>query len=256
MGFLHEGHLSLIRCAVGCCDKVITTLFVNPLQFGPNEDLDAYPRDFERDVALATAEKVDVLFCPEPAVMYGENFQTTVSVASLSEGLCGADRPGHFDGVATVVTKLFNLTRPHVAIFGQKDFQQLALIKQLVEDLNFDIEIIGHPIVREKDGLAMSSRNKYLATEERKVATCLYKAIVEAKNMFRQSAGLLSAGDIEKMAHAMIEIHPECRVEYVKVVNRYSLKRVETVDNDSAILLAMKVNNKVRLIDNSPLSDE
>ncbi len=256
MGFFHEGHLSLMRCAVGCCDKVIVTLFINPLQFGPNEDLDAYPRDFERDGALATAENVDVLFCPDSTVMYGRNFQTTVSVGLLSQGLCGADRPGHFDGVATVVTKLFHLTKPHVAVFGQKDFQQLVLIRQLVEDLNFDIEIIGHPIVREDDGLAMSSRNKYLDTEERKIATCLYKAIVEAKKMFRQSSGVLRAGEIKKMAYAMIETHPECCVEYVSVVNRQTLKEVETADSDSRILLAMKVNDKVRLIDNSPLADE
>lgn len=255
MGFFHEGHLSLMRRAGNCCDRVVTTLFVNPMQFGPNEDLDAYPRDFERDSSLAEQEGVAVLFCPEPDQMYGDNFQTTVSVGRLSQGLCGADRPRHFDGVATVVTKLFNAAKPHVAVFGQKDFQQLALIRQLVADLNYDIEIIGHPIVREKDGLAMSSRNKYLDADERKIATCLHKAICAAKTMFQQSDGSVPAEDIENMARTIIENNPECRVDYVRVVNRATLKNVKNADTDSVLVLAVKVNDKVRLIDNAPLCD-
>lgn len=254
MGFFHEGHLSLMRRARQESCRVITSIFVNPMQFGPNEDLDSYPRSFERDRVMAESEGVDLLFCPEPEEMYGERFQTRVCVEKVSQGLCGADRPGHFDGVATVVTKLFNLAKPHKAVFGQKDFQQLAVIRQLVADLNFDIEIIDHPIVREKDGLAMSSRNKYLDEDERKVAVCLYEAIVQAKKMLADAGGTLQAKEIVTMAEGLIEHHPECSVEYVSVVNRQTLSPVELADADSVLVLAMKVNNKVRLIDNSPLS--
>lgn len=253
MGFFHEGHLSLMRLARSRCDKVITTLFVNPMQFGPNEDLDAYPRDFERDESLAKSENVDVMFCPETKEIYGDDFQTSISVNLLSKGLCGADRPGHFDGVATVVTKLFNITQPHLAIFGQKDYQQLALIRQLVSDLNFDIEIIGHPIVRESDGLAMSSRNKYLDENERQLATCLFEAILEAKKMVYKHGGSIASGEIVKMAQDRIEKHPSCRVEYVSVVHKQTLQPVDIADSEAVLALAMKVNNKVRLIDNSPL---
>ncbi|WP_136806372.1 pantoate--beta-alanine ligase [Desulfosediminicola flagellatus] len=253
MGFFHEGHLSLMRLARSRCDKVITTLFVNPMQFGPNEDLDAYPRDFERDESLAKSENVDVMFCPETKEIYGDDFQTSISVNLLSKGLCGADRPGHFDGVATVVTKLFNITQPHLAIFGQKDYQQLALIRQLVSDLNFDIEIIGHPIVRESDGLAMSSRNKYLDENERQLATCLFEAILEAKKMVYKHGGSIASDEIVKMAQDRIEKNPSCRVEYVSVVHKQTLQPVDVADSEAVLALAMKVNNKVRLIDNSPL---
>jgi pantoate--beta-alanine ligase len=225
------------------------------MQFGPNEDLDAYPRDFARDSALAEKEGVDVLFCPAPDEMYATGFQTTVSLAIVSQGLCGAARPGHFDGVATVVCKLFNAAKPHVAVFGQKDYQQLALIRQLVEDLNFDIEIIGHPIVREKDGLAMSSRNKYLNPEERQIATCLHEALVAAREMFQQSGAGLPADSIEVAARNIIEAHAECRVDYANVVNRKTLRQAEKADSDSMLVLAVKVSNKVRLIDNAPLQD-
>lgn len=253
MGFFHAGHLSLMREARIHCDKVITTLFVNPMQFGPNEDLGSYPRNFARDQNLAEGEGVDLLFCPEPQEMYGENFQTTVSLSRISQGLCGADRPGHFDGVATVITKLFNLAKPHKAVFGQKDYQQLALIRQLVADLNFDIEIIGHPIVREDDGLAMSSRNKYLDAHERKIAVCLFRAIVQARKMLAEAAGNLPSEEIITMAEGMIEQYPECSVEYVGVVHKHTLQPMDVATADSVIALAMKVNDKVRLIDNSPL---
>jgi len=253
MGFFHDGHLALMREARKQCDRVITTLFVNPMQFGPNEDLDAYPRNLDRDREMAEGEGVDLLFCPSQTEMYGENFQTKVSLAKISQGLCGADRPGHFDGVATIVAKLFNLARPHIAVFGQKDFQQLALIRQLVADLNFDIEIIGHPIVREDDGLAMSSRNKYLDSDERQIAVCLYQAIVEAKRMVAEAGGSRSAHEIITMAENMIERHPECSVEYVRVVDKATLRPIDLAGADSVLVLAMKVNNKVRLIDNSPL---
>ena len=255
MGFFHEGHLSLMRKAASCCDKVITSLFVNPLQFGPTEDLESYPRNFERDCALAEKECVDILFSPDAGDMYGEKFQTKVTVGSLGNGLCGASRPGHFDGVATVVTKLFLAAKPHVAVFGQKDFQQLAIIRQMVEDLNFDIEIIGHPIVRESDGLAMSSRNKYLDERERKIAVCLYESIGRARQMFLEQGEGLASANVENMVKSHIEHHPECRVDYAQVVHRLTLQHVERCDNDSMLILAVKINNKVRLIDNSLLAD-
>lgn len=256
MGFFHEGHLSLMRKAKTCCDKVITSLFVNPIQFGPNEDLDAYPRNFERDRDLAERVGVDILFCPEPSAMYGENFQTRVSVARLSQGLCGTSRPGHFDGVTTVVCKLFLAAKPHVAVFGQKDFQQLTLIRQMVGDLNFDIEIIGHPIVREPDGLAMSSRNKYLNEHERRIAVCLYETIYKAKQMFQVKGEELATAEVEQMAYSHIEHHPECRIDYATVVDGTTLAQIENCNRNSVLMLAVKINDKVRLIDNSPLGDD
>lgn len=256
MGYFHEGHLALMRWAKAHCDRVVTSLFVNPIQFGPNEDLDAYPRDFERDRRLAEEQQVDVLFCPEAAEMYGADFQTTVRVDRLSKGLCGANRPGHFDGVATVVTKLFNLVKPHVAVFGQKDFQQLALISQLVRDLNLDIEIFGHPIVREADGLAMSSRNTYLNDDERQIATCLYEALQKAREMVRDHGGAVAAEQVERVARETIECHSQCTVDYASVVHRQSLSAMETANADSVLALAVKISEKVRLIDNAPLADE
>lgn len=253
MGYFHEGHLSLMRCAKNECTRVITSLFVNPMQFGPNEDLDQYPRSFERDFSLAEKEGVDVLFCPANEEIYGENYQTTVRVEKLSTGLCGNDRPGHFDGVATVVTKLFNIVDPHVAVFGRKDFQQLALIKQLVHDLNFDIKIIGHPIVREEDGLAMSSRNKYLTGDDRKAATCLYSALWQARSMYKENTGTLSSAEVEAMARSTIEQHPQCKTDYVSIVHQLTLEPMTTVDENSVLALAMKVGGKVRLIDNGLL---
>lgn len=256
MGYLHEGHLSLMRCAKKNCDRVIATIFVNPMQFGPNEDLDAYPRDLERDSRLATETGVDVLFCPPPEEIYTDNYQTLVRVEKLSRGLCGGDRPGHFDGVATVVSKLFNITNPHVAVFGMKDFQQLSLIRQLVKDLNFDIEIIGHPIVRESDGLAMSSRNKYLSAEEREVATCLYKSILAARDMYKKRDGVLAATKVEEVAVQRINSHSHCSVDYAKVIHETTLEPVTNVDKHSVLTLAVKVGGKVRLIDNGYLDDE
>lgn len=255
MGFFHEGHLALMRRAGSCCDKVITSLFVNPMQFGPNEDLDAYPRNFERDRSLAEKENVDILFFPDVTQMYGDNFQTKVTVERLARGLCGESRPGHFEGVATIVTKLFLAAKPHVAVFGQKDYQQLAIIRQLVEDLNFDIEIIGHPIVREPDGLAMSSRNKYLNEDERKIAVCLHESILKAKQLFQKKNENLAAAEVEQMVKSHIEQHPECRLDYARVVNRTTLEQVENCNMDSMLILAVKINEKVRLIDNSPLQD-
>lgn len=256
MGYLHEGHLSLMRCALDNSDRVIATIFVNPMQFGPDEDLDAYPRDLERDRLLAEQTGVDVLFCPAPDEIYTDNYQTLVRVQNLSQGLCGGDRPGHFDGVATVVAKLFNIATPDVAVFGMKDFQQLALIRQLVKDLNFVIEIIGHPIVREEDGLAMSSRNKYLSAEDRKAAVCLYQTIQSARQMYRSGTELLPGAAVEEMAVEKINSYPQCRVDYAKVIHESTLEPVETVDHKSVLALAVKVSGKVRLIDNGYIDKE
>ena len=167
MGFFHEGHLQLMRFGRQHADQLVVSLFVNPIQFGPNEDLQRYPRDFDRDVRLAEQERVDVMFVPDSREMYGADFQTRIKVDQLSAPLCGRQRPGHFDGVTTVVAKLFHIVRPHCSIFGEKDLQQLAVIRRMVDDLNFDVKILGHPIVREPDGLAMSSRNSYLSAAER-----------------------------------------------------------------------------------------
>lgn len=254
MGYLHEGHLSLMRCAKRECDRVVTSLFVNPMQFGPNEDLDNYPRSLERDRELAQREGVDALFCPQDDEIYGKNYQTTVRVQNLSQGLCGADRPGHFDGVATVVTKLFNIVTPDIAVFGEKDFQQLALIRQLTSDLNFDTRIIGHPIVREEDGLAMSSRNKYLSTGDRKIATCMYAALQKARSLYLEKGAGMSSEEIEELARATIEENPQCAVEYTKVVHQLTLQPMAEVTDDSVLTLAMKVSGNVRLIDNGFLA--
>lgn len=255
MGWFHEGHLSLMRMAKKIGTRSIVSLFVNPIQFGPKEDLAAYPRDLERDRHLAEKEGVDVLFAPAVSDMFMQNFQTRVSLNLLSQGLCGANRPGHFDGVATIVTKLFHLTCPHIAIFGEKDLQQLAIIKQMVHDLNFAVEIVGHPIVRERDGLAMSSRNSYLAGEERKNALCLSKAIVRLRHMAEVSGGTVTISELLAEAEKIISSHAGCISEYIQVVDRFTLEPSQTLNRNSVLVLAVKVGGKVRLIDNSLLLD-
>lgn len=251
MGCLHEGHLSLMRKAKSITAKTIVSLFINPKQFGPNEDLGSYPEQFEKDSSLARAEGVDALFCPAPEEMYSRTFQTNISVTSLSKGMCGGDRPVHFDGVATVVTKLFNITNPDVAIFGEKDFQQLVVVRQLTEDLNFNIEIIGSPIVRETDGLAMSSRNKYLDDEGRKCALCLSQAIKACKDLARIEENIAAeiivykAKDIVKRAGG--------RLDYAVVVNEFTLAPDKYVNKHSVFALAVKIGDSIRLIDNSKL---
>ena len=251
MGCLHEGHLSLMRRAKRVTDKTIVSLFVNSKQFGPNEDLDSYPRQFKIDCSLAESQGVDALFCPEPEEMYPETFQTGINVKFLSQGMCGNDRPEHFGGVATVVTKLFNITVPDVAVFGEKDFQQLVLIRQLVRDLNYNIEIIGAPIFREEDGLAMSSRNRYLDDEGRRCALCLSQSIEAAKDLVRErdkvSADLI-IGKVRKIVD-----RAGGRLEYAVVVNESNLVAAKYVDKHSVLALAVKIGDSVRLIDNSKL---
>lgn len=251
MGCMHEGHLSLIRIAQKQCDKVILTIFVNPMQFGPNEDLEAYPRQFETDCDLAQKEGADVVFAPDSKAMYDDNFQTAITVNKLSKGMCGEDRPGHFDGVATVVTKLFNLTVPDVAVFGEKDFQQLAVIRQLVRDLNLPIEIAGGPIVREQDGLAMSSRNKYLQGEHRLTALCLSQAIEKARETAQSASGKKPEYIIEAVKAGISEAGAQ--LEYAVIVNEYTLESETVVGPNSVLAVAAKIDQRVRLIDNAKL---
>jgi len=248
MGFLHEGHLSLVRIAKKLAQKVVVSIFVNPLQFGPQEDFRDYPRDIERDKKLLEAEEVDVVFIPEAEEMYPQGFQTYVEVTELTKGLCGAFRPGHFKGVTTVVLKLFNIVKPHIAVFGEKDYQQLMVIKRMVKDLNLDIEIVGAPIVREKDGLAMSSRNTYLSKEERKSALSLYKALQKAQELV--NSGIKDVKQLKEELKNFIHQHPYTKVQYIEFVNPETLESVEKVDNPTLCALAVFVG-KARLIDNA-----
>lgn len=254
MGFFHEGHLRLMRMAREHADRVIVSLFVNPIQFGPGEDLDAYPRDFDRDRRLAEQQGVDILFAPTDRDMYPEGFQTKVSVSRITGNLCGADRPGHFDGVATVVTKLFHITSADCAIFGEKDFQQLAVIRRMVRDLNFDIEIIGHPIVREQDGLAMSSRNTYLDAAERKSALCLSRAIALARE--KASGGITDTVQLSGLVRDFILSFPGTAVDYASFVDCRTLEPAERVDGNTLLALAVRINGRVRLIDNGMILDK
>ena len=250
MGYFHEGHLSLMRMASEKADLVVVSLFVNPIQFGEGEDLDKYPRDFDRDAALAKGEKVDVLFAPDSDVMYPEAILTTVSVDKLTCTLCGESRRGHFDAVSTVVAKFFNIVKPDSAVFGEKDFQQLAVIRRMVKDLNWDIDIVGHPIARESDGLAMSSRNTYLNPEERKSALCLYNAIRLAKK--RAQEGMQQVNVIVREIKEQIASDKNVVVDYINIVDKDSLSDQQTLNDKSWLALAVRIG-KTRLIDNAGL---
>ena len=221
MGYFHEGHLSLMRLASRLADRVVVSLFVNSLQFGPGEDLSRYPRDLARDSRMAADEKVDVLFVPTEREMYTPDFNVRVRVEGITDTLCGKQRPGHFEGVTTVVAKLFNIVKPHIAVFGQKDFQQLSVIRKMVRDLNWDIEIVGHPIVREEDGLAMSSRNTYLSSEEREKSLCLYKAIQHAKTRFNN--GPTDAELLKSEIRDIILANSGVSLDYISVVDKDNL---------------------------------
>ena len=252
MGRLHEGHMSLLREARARCDQLVMSLFVNPTQFGPTEDLDTYPRDEAADFTAAEACGVDIVFCPEPTSMYPEGFQTTISLTDLAEPMCGAGRPGHFAGVATVVAKLFQLTLPDLAIFGQKDAQQLAIIRQMTMDLNFEIEIASAPIVREEDGLAMSSRNAYLSGEERIQAVSLYRGLMAAKQQFDK--GATGASILVEAARAVIGAQPLAKIEYLDLRDAATLKEVSAVKASALLALAVSFA-QTRLIDNIVLGD-
>jgi len=250
MGFFHEGHLSLMRLASQQADFVVVSLFVNPTQFGPQEDLSRYPRDFDRDAELARNEKIDVLFIPSVEEMYSANHQTEVQVLHLTDGLCGKSRPGHFNGVTTVVAKFFNIILPHCAIFGEKDYQQLVVIRRMVRDLNYDIKIVAHPIVRDRDGLAMSSRNSYLSQTERQSALCLYRSLQLARE--RVSAGVIDARRLIELIASHLSSYDQVTIEYISLVDQESLNEIDTVDEDSVLALAVKVGD-IRLIDNGRL---
>jgi len=251
MGYLHEGHASLIRAARQQSDAVVLSIFVNPTQFGPNEDLAKYPRDMERDERIAREEGVDYIFYPEPDTMYLPGFQTYVTVEKLTRSHCGVSRPVHFRGVATVCTKLFNIVLPHRAYFGQKDYQQCALIRRMVEDLNMNLEIVVQPTVREPDGLAMSSRNAYIKTEERKDALCLYESLQLAQKMVQ--AGETDAKKIVAAMREHIESKPLARTDYVSVADTNTLEELDTIEKEAVALVAAFVG-KARLIDNAILT--
>ena len=245
MGFLHEGHASLIKRAREENDRVVVSVFVNPTQFGPNEDLEAYPRDFERDSTLCESIGADLIFHPEPEDMY-DSPCAYVSIEKLSENLCGKTRPIHFRGVCTVVSKLFNIVSPDRAYFGQKDAQQLAIIKKMVKDLNFDIEIVGCPIIREEDGLAKSSRNTYLNTEERKAALCLSKSVAKGQEIIREG---MSADELLKEMKMVIEAEPMAVIDYVSAVDALTMEHVDIIDRPVLVAMAVYIG-KTRLIDN------
>ncbi|ADH85425.1 pantoate--beta-alanine ligase [Desulfurivibrio alkaliphilus] len=250
MGYFHEGHLHLMRLAATQARHVVVSLFVNPIQFAPGEDLADYPRDRQRDADLAADCGVEVLFCPEPEAMYPPTFRTSVTVTGLSsEVLCGRSRPTHFTGVATVLTKLFNLIRPHKAIFGEKDFQQLAVIRALVRDLNWDLEVVGHPIVREADGLAMSSRNVYMTKEQRQAALALPRALEEARRMV--AAGETNPEGLRRQLAAGLE-QAGLKWEYIEFVDPDSLAAAESITPGTVLALAAR-SGKTRLIDNCRL---
>lgn len=253
MGYLHEGHFSLLREGRLRGDLLVLSIFVNPTQFGAGEDLDSYPRDLGRDVDLARSAGTDLIFAPEVAEMYPPGYATFVDVERLGDTLCGASRPGHFRGVTTVVNKLFMLVQPHVALFGRKDFQQLAIIQQMTRDLDLPVEIVGMPIVREADGLAMSSRNVNLSPVERQQALALSDALRRARALVR--AGETSAPVIVEAARERIACEPDARVDYIQICHQTSLEEMTTITQDSMLLLAVRVGN-TRLIDNGQLFAE
>ena len=247
MGYLHEGHKSLIDKAVAQNDKVVVSVFVNPMQFGPTEDLESYPRDMDRDAALCEKAGAALIFHPEPEEMYDDNFSSFVDMNTLTGGLCGKTRPIHFRGVCTVVAKLFNIVTPDRAYFGQKDAQQLAVIRHMVNDLSFGIEIVGCPIIREEDGLAKSSRNTYLSEEERKAALVLSHSLKEGRNLV--DAGEKDAAKVKKAITDIIEKEPIAKIDYVEVVDWNTLEPVERIDGPILTAIAVYIG-KTRLIDN------
>lgn len=247
MGYLHQGHLSLLEEGRRRGDRLVLSIFVNPAQFGVGEDFEDYPRDLAADAALAEKAGVDVIFAPSAAQMYPRGYASWVDVEGITDLLCGASRPGHFRGVTTVVNKLFNIVLPDLACFGEKDFQQLAVIRRMVLDLNMAVEIVGCPIVRETDGLAMSSRNSYLSAPEREEALCLSQGLARARQMV--VAGERSASAILAEIRDAVGRQPSARIDYLKICHQLSLQEQEQVDADSVLLLAVFIGT-TRLIDN------
>ena len=252
MGALHDGHLSLVREARRMCDVVVVSVFVNPAQFGPGEDFEKYPRDLTKDTALLTDYNVDYIFAPTVEEIYPKGFSSYVTVEGLSEQLEGSSRPGHFRGVATVVTVLLNTVRPDFAFFGQKDAQQALVIKRLVKDLAFDTEIVILPTVREDSGLAISSRNLYLTGEEQQAATVIHRALQQAKNAYKD--GERSAGRLADLVRSTIEDEPRARLDYVSVSDADTLERLDKLDERPILIAVAAYIGKTRLIDNTILN--
>ena len=252
MGYFHPGHLSLMEYGRTLGGRLVVSLFVNPAQFGPQEDYGRYPRDLERDAEMARGVGVDVLYTPGVEQMYPAGYQTYVEVEGLTRSLCGASRPGHFRGVATVVLKLFNQVQPQAAIFGEKDYQQLAVVKRMSADLDLPLEIVGRPIVREPDRLAMSSRNTYLSPEERAAALCLYRALLSARELVL--SGAKSREHILEAVRQIIGSTPHTRIDYLALVHPETLQEVDAIEGEARLLLAVWVGN-TRLIDNTMLAE-
>ena len=253
MGYLHEGHLALVKKARELGDIVVVSIFINPTQFGPNEDLAKYPRDFDRDSILLEQEKTDIIFFPDSKEIYPKGYSTYVQVRDLQNHLCGKSRTGHFVGVATVVAKLFNIVKPHFAVFGQKDYQQLKVIERMVQDLNMDIEIIGFPTVREQDGLAMSSRNTYLSPDERSRALLISASLAEAERLFRN--GTREAALIQREIERVLKSKEGVDIEYVSLTDPDTLEDVKQIKDKVLVAIACHVG-KTRLIDNKVLTEE
>ena len=251
MGYLHKGHASLLCKARKENHIVVMSIFVNPIQFGPHEDYNKYPQDLRKDKKIAAKEKTDIIFYPRAKEMYPSDFSTYVKIKRLTEGLCGAKRPGHFCGVATVVTKLFNIVRPDKAYFGQKDFQQAIVIRQMVKDLNIPVKINVLPIVREKDGLAMSSRNSYLNSEERRAGLILSQSLKKARAMIKK--GVSNSGTIKQKIINLIRKEKLARIDYVEIVDKNNLEKVKYINKGHTLIALAVYINKTRLIDNMTL---
>jgi len=253
MGYLHEGHLSLVRKARELGDVTVVSVFVNPMQFGPEEDLVTYPRDFNRDSEMLEKEKTDIIFYPEAQDMYPQRYTTIIQVRGLEDHLCGKTRIGHFIGVATVVAKLFNIVKPHFAVFGQKDYQQLKIIERMTKDLNMDVKIVPCPTVREQDGLAMSSRNTYLSQEERKKALLIYKSIGTVETLFRQ--GEHHAPTLIEKAKEILGSEAGMDIEYVSICDKDTLEDIDEIKESALLAIACRVG-RTRLIDNTILMED
>ena len=252
MGFLHEGHVALMREGNERGDCLVVSIFVNPTQFGVGEDYEDYPRDLQGDTEKVSSAGGDIIFAPSVKEMYPSGYQTFVAVEKVTQNLCGASRPAHFQGVTTVVAKLFNIVKPQAAIFGEKDYQQLVTIRQMTRDLNFDIEIVGVPTIREEDGLAMSSRNKYLSSEERKQALCLVNALNQVEKLFQ--GGEKDSKKLIDRAAEIIQAQPVAVIDYIKVCHPETIEDLERIDDKALMALAVKIG-KTRLIDNRVLKN-
>lgn len=248
MGYLHEGHISLLRRARRENDILAMSIFVNPIQFGPGEDFKEYPRDFQRDRDIALREKVDIIFYPDIKEMFPPGFNTYINVEEVTKGLCGAKRPGHFRGVATVVAKLFNIIRPDTAYFGQKDAQQAVVIKKMVKDLNIPVKIKVLPIVREKDGLAISSRNSYLNKREREASRVLFLSLQEARGMVKK--GIMDVDILKKKMAQIIRKEKLAHIDYIEIVDKESLEKIKSIKRGRTLIALAVYIGKTRLIDN------